>query len=130
MRFFRRKQADADQARSPVDLPPEVAAIPWREPWHPIPPASFGGRLEDEAGPKHVLYRRKAIAIGRRYDNDDVLYYLPDGPGTLAVVHLTYSRQTPEPNPQLPWTDLFTSVQEWIDRRMIPDAEELLGGTA
>jgi hypothetical protein len=79
---------------------------------------------------KHVLYGRQAIAVGRRYDNDDVLFYLPDGPAMLAVVHLTWSTQTPEPDARIPWTDLYQSVQEWIDQRMIPDAEERERGSA
>lgn len=108
----------------PVTLPPEVVEIPWREPWASIPSPQFEGRLAKEAGRKHVLYGRRAVAIGRRYDTDDVLYYLPDGPAMLAVVHLTWSRQTPEPDARFPWTDLYQSVQEWIDQRMIPDAEE------
>jgi hypothetical protein len=114
----------------PVTLPREIAEIPWRKPWASIPSPQFEERLAKEVGRQHVLYRRRAIAIGRRYDNDDVLFFLPDGPAMLAVVHLTWSSRTPEPDARVPWTDLYQSVQEWIDRRMIPDAEERAGGSA
>jgi len=113
-----------------VNVPREVAEIPWREPWAGIPSPQFEERLAREVGKKHVLYGRQAIAVGRRYDNDDVLFYLPDGPAMLAVVHLTWSTQTPEPDARLPWTDLYQSVPEWIDQRMMPDAEERERGSA
>jgi hypothetical protein len=32
-----------------------------------------------------------AVAVARRVDQDDVLFWLPAGPTLLAVVHLTYS---------------------------------------
>ena len=107
-----------------MTVPGDVSEIPWREPWAPIPSPQFEERLAKEAGRKHVLYKRRVVAVGRRQDNDDVLFYLPDGPAVLAVVHLTWSTRTPEPDSRFPWTDLYQSVQEWIDQRMIPDAEE------
>ena len=113
-----------------VTLPSEIGDIPWREPWAAVDSTQFQGTLAREAGRKHVLYGRRAIAIGRRHDTDDVLYYLPDGPAMLAVVHLTWSSQTPEPDARFPWTDLYQSVQDWVDQRMIPDARERESGTA
>ena len=114
-----------------MTVPKDIAEIRWKEPWWPVQPGEFGARLAKEVGRNHVLYGRKAICIGRRHDTDDALYFLPDGPALLAVVHLTWSSQTPEPNPQIPWTDLYHSVQDFIDRRMIPDADEITqsGGT-
>ena len=115
-----------------MTVPKEIADIPWRRPWHPIESPQFEERLGREVGHKHVLYKRKVISVGRRYDMDDVLFYLPDGPGVLAAVHLTWSSDTPESNPQIPWTDLYSSVQEFIDQRMNPDADEITaaGGSA
>ena len=115
-----------------MTIPKEITEISWREPWHPIESPQFEERLAKEVGRKHVLYMRKVISVGRRYDMDDVLFYLPDGPGLLAVVHLTWSSRTPEPNPQIPWTNLYNSVQEFVDQRMIPDADEIsqAGGSA
>ena len=113
-----------------MTVPKDVPDIPWRSPWAPIPSPQFEARLAKEVGREHVLHGRQAIAIGRRHDNDDVLFYLPDGPAMLAVVHLTWSTRTPEPDARLPWTDLYQSVQEWIEQRMIPDAVEWEGGSA
>jgi hypothetical protein len=107
-----------------VTIPKEITEIPWRQPWHPIEPPRPEPRLK-EAGRQHVLYERKVVAIGRRYDMDDFVFYLPEGPAVLAVVHVTYSSKVPDPNPQIPWTDLYASVQEFIDQRMIPDADEI-----
>ena len=72
-------------------VPQDVAAIPWRSPWVPAASPQFEARLAKEVGPGHVLSGRPVIAIGRRLDTDDVMFYLPNGPTMLAVVHLTYS---------------------------------------
>ena len=81
--------------------------------------------MAKEVGSRHVLSGFRVVAIGRRVDTDDILFYLPNGPALLAVVHLTYSTRTPEPDPRFPYTDLYHSVGEWIDQRMIPDGREL-----
>jgi hypothetical protein len=65
-----------------------------------------------------VLAGRRAVAVGRRKDNDDVLFHLPDGPALLAVVHLTGHR---ERKPEFPWTVLYHSVVEFVERCMQPD---------
>ena len=57
-------------------------------------------------------------------DNDDVLFYLPEGPALLAVVHLTWSDRTPEKDTRLPWTTLYASVAEWIEKGLDRDAQE------
>ena len=85
-------------------------------------------RLAKEAGPGHVLSGRPVIAVGRRMDSDDVLFFLPGGPAMLAVVHLTWSTRTPEADPRFPHTDLYQSVAQWIEKRMIPDGNEFLEG--
>jgi len=111
-----------------VGVPQDVVDIPWRSPWVPVAPPQSEARVIKECGPRHVLSGRKALAIGRRLDTDDVMFYLPDGPAMLAVVHLTYSTRTPEPDPRFPYTDLYQSVPEWIEQRMIPDSNELSPG--
>ena len=111
-----------------VKLPQDVTDIVWRAPWAPVTSPQFEARLATEAGPRHVLFDRQVIAIGRRVDTDDVLFYLPKGPAMLAVVHLTFSPRTPEPDPRFPYTDLYHSVREWIDQRMIPDGHEFMHG--
>jgi hypothetical protein len=96
--------------------------IEWREPWGPIPPNT--GReieLQREMCAGHVLFGRSVIAVAARNDCDDVLFYLGESAPSFAVVHLTYRRET---QPEWPHTELFDSLSEWIQKRMIPDAEE------
>lgn len=107
-----------------MNLPPELQIIPWHEPWAPVSSPQFESRLAEECGPHHVLYRRPAVSIGRRLDDDDVLFYLPGGPALLAVVHLTYSTRMPEPDSRFPYTRLYSSVREWIDQCLLPDAHD------
>ena len=106
---------EARGAMAGLKLPQEVFDIPWRPPWIRVTTGGFPSRLQQEAGPKHRLYHRPAVAIGRRLDDDDVLFYLPGGPAPLAVVHLTYSSRIPEPDPRFPYTTLYDSIQQWVD---------------
>jgi DNA-directed RNA polymerase subunit RPC12/RpoP len=106
-------------------LPIEIEAIPWRSPWMPVGAGeTFEARVAKEAGRGHPLHEKPTIAVGRRLDQDDFLFYLPKGPALLAVVHLTYSSRTPEPDPRFPHTMLYESVRQWIDECLIPDAEQ------
>lgn len=106
-----------------MTLPAEFSSVPWRSPWVPVESPAFESRLAEEVGRKHVLHKKAAISVGRRLDNDDVLFYLPDGPALLAVVHLTWSSRTPEPDASFPYTVLYESLREWIDQCLTPDAE-------
>lgn len=111
-----------------MTIPQDVADILWRAPWTSVASPQFEARLAKEVGPRHVLHGCKVIAVGHRQDTDDVLFYLPNGPARLAVVHLTYSPRTPEPDPRFPYTDLYHSVREWTEQRMIPDSQESVNG--
>ena len=104
-------------------LPAELSSIPWRSPWVSVDSTAFAGRLAKEVGRKHVLYKKQAIALGRRLDNDDVLFYMPNGPALLALVHLAWSSRKPEPDAGFPHTVLYESLREWIDQCLTPDAE-------
>jgi len=64
--------------------------------------------LEEElvrecASTEHPLYGVEVRAIARCVASDDVLYELP-GSGRLAIVHLTWSRET---DPHWPGCDFF-----------------------
>jgi hypothetical protein len=98
---------------------PELRELEWLDPWSPTAPG-LESELAREIGPGHVLAGRRAIAVGRRVDNDDVLFHLPDGPALLAVVHLTWTGQR-ERSPEWPATALYRSVAEFAERRMRPD---------
>jgi hypothetical protein len=98
---------------------PELDGLEWLDPWRATGPG-LEGELAREVGPGHVLAGRRAVAVGRRLDNDDVLFHLPDGPALLAVVHLTWTGQR-ERRPEWPQTELYRSVAEFVERRMLPD---------
>jgi hypothetical protein len=93
--------------------------LDWLDPWRPTAPG-LEAELARELGPGHVLAGRRAIAVGRRVDNDDVLFLLPDGPALLAVVHLTWSGQR-EQRAEWPHAELYRSIDEFTERRMRPD---------
>jgi hypothetical protein len=98
------------------------------DPWYSIEGADdlqegLDAELEREIPHGHVLDGRRAHCIGRRVDNDDVLYVL-DGEGPeVAVVHLTW-RRTRETSPSWPWTDVFRNLAEFAAERMETDASE------
>jgi len=52
-----------------------------------------------------------------------VLFWLPDGPAPLAVVHLTWTGRR-ERSPEWPFTVLYDSVDDWRARCMRADHEE------
>jgi hypothetical protein len=104
------------------DFPTELRTIDWLAPWGPAN-ADLSVELGREVGPGHPLFGRRAVAVGRRHDQDDVLFWLPDGPALLAVVHLTWTGQR-ERSPTWPFTTLFASLDEWIERAMRSDHAE------
>lgn len=77
-----------------------MTIIPWKDPWLSLEGlVEEQGRLDAELARElpsnHVLAHRAAHAIGRRRDNDDVIYILDGGGPEYAVVHLTWcGRQT------------------------------------
>lgn len=83
----------------------------WRAP-APAEAAALESELRRELGAGHVLADRKSRVIARRDDRDDILIELPDEPGRVAVVHLTY-RGTREPNPIWPETRFHESIVAW-----------------
>ncbi len=94
------------------------------EPWSAIDEArrkGFEEELESELPLGHVLAGQTIRAIAARADQDDILFEVI-GVG-YAVVHLTWSRRC-ESNPLWPSTELFSSLNEWRERRMTPDHED------
>jgi hypothetical protein len=98
---------------------PDLSELEWLEPWRPTAPG-LEAELARELSRGHVLAGRRAVAVGRRVDNDDVLFHLPDGPALLAVVHLTWTGQR-ERKPEWPHTQLYHSVAEFVERCMRPN---------
>ena len=94
------------------------------EPWHPVSAerrTALESELARELPTGHVLSGKRATAIAARSDQDDVLFDVT-GLG-FAVVHLTWSGRQ-ESSPQWPGTRLFTSLDEWAARVMVPAHRE------
>lgn len=106
---------------SRAPLPPALRDVAWPSPWVATD-AALEHELAREMGPGHPLADRRAVAIARRHDTDDVLFWLPDGPALLAEVHLTWRKET---DARWPWTVLFESIEEWSahDRDAREDVE-------
>ena len=97
--------------------------VEWLEPWHPTKPG-LEAELAREVSSQHPLSGRRAVAVARRHDCDDVLFFLPDGPSPLAVVHLTWARER-ETRPEWPYAEFYSSLQDWIERCMRQDHAEI-----
>lgn len=102
-----------------------LATLQWLEPWYPASSAGLEAELQRELGRGHPLFGSRAVAVGRRGDCDDVLFFLPDGPTPLAVVHLTWSGGAG--NREWPRTTFYESLDDWVERRMRPDHSEFEG---
>jgi hypothetical protein len=76
-------------------------------PWVPVTGSALRDELIRELCPDHVLHGVAVTPLARRGTRDDVLFQLDDGTGRVAVVHLTWSRET---SPEWPWTTLFESL--------------------
>lgn len=102
----------------------ERLTIRWRAPWHAASP-DFAEKAQAELAREmpagHLLFGRRATAVGVRDDCDDVLFYLGESAPQFAVVHLTYQK---ERKPEWPPTELFESIDDWVNWRMLPDAME------
>jgi hypothetical protein len=98
----------------------------WLVPWHSIEeiPSQVAGmeaELRREVTAGHPLDQVPVRALGRRQDNDDVLFLVEDGTRRVAVVHLTWS---PHEKAPWPWTNFYPSLEDWVTEGMRPDYEE------
>ena len=94
----------------------------WLEPWAPIDDGdrTLAGELASEVPPGHQLFGVDVDALAARLDCDDVLYRLTPSQ-RLAVVHLTYTRES---SPEWPQVELFDSFDDFRSQRMMPDHHE------
>lgn len=105
-----------------IDLK-EVNGLVWVKPWRRVAPeerAPLARELRSELCREHVLSGRRARAVGRRDDCDDVLF-LVDDPPELVVARLTYNQES---KPEWPRADMFPSVGAFRDQRMNADRAE------
>jgi hypothetical protein len=93
--------------------------VDWLVPWHPYPhDGAAAQELARELPRRHVLAGIPVKAIGFRQDCDDVAFELLDGTCRIAVVHLTYTRES---NPRWPHADLYADEREFVAQRLLPD---------
>jgi hypothetical protein len=107
-----------------VTLLSNIDEVTWLEPWARLEEQDqdvLERELRRELIAGHVLFGRDARAIARRDDQDDVLF-LVEAPPQLAVVHLTYVRES---RPEFPHTMLFETIAEFAEACMLPDHAEL-----
>ena len=115
---------DAVVALRPAAAPrTRIEDVTLLEPWSAVTNArGLEAELARELVPGHRLHGRPNLrAVARRSDCDDVLF-LSDTIG--AVVHLTWAK---EPDPQSPTTEIFSSIEDFVSRRMNPDHDAFAG---
>ena len=102
----------------------DLVAVDWLEPWGAVHgPVARGLEVElgQELEPGHPLYGWRAVAVGRRFDVDDVLYFIPGGEYPLAVVRLLWREKVNGEDSSWPRAALYTSLEEWVERCMKPN---------
>jgi hypothetical protein len=122
------------QLKYPEDAPrlipgAVVEIIPGNElhflqPWYPLSKTDTELILElnKELSRKHILVGKKANAIARRQDNDDVLFELLNDKNKFAVVHLTWTSKI-EQGVKYPITQFFENWLDLYNNRIVPDYE-------
>ena len=91
--------------------------LPWRTLSDSAITERFSAELSTELYPKHPLYALKVKAVANRIDRDDVLFEISGGSAPLAMVHLTWQKES---DPRWPTTRLFASWDEWVQGEMLP----------
>lgn len=92
------------------------------EPWYPVSDSkAIENQLKAELSKNHALCGTKVKALAQRQDCDDFLFCLDDGSMRVAVVHLSFSRNT---DARYPRTELYSDIETWIAERMNRDHVE------
>lgn len=81
----------------------------------------LSAELETGLPQKHVLHGLKVTAVAARVDRDDVLFEVVGSEMPLAVVHMTWRKET---DPRWPSTKLFRSWEHWVQEDMQPAHED------
>jgi hypothetical protein len=102
-----------------VSIPSNIEVL---SPWRIIAssserPGRLSTELSSELSPKHVLYGLQAKPVAIRIDRDDVLFEIEGGPAPLAVVHLTWQKES---DSRWPRTRIFATWEEWVRLEMLP----------
>ncbi|HEX7284702.1 MAG TPA: hypothetical protein VF532_00880 [Candidatus Angelobacter sp.] len=106
-----------------MPIPGHIAIL---EPWEQLSKdraVAIDSELQRELSPEHVLYGVEATAVAISSARDDVLFELRGHEFPLAHVHLTWSQRQLD-NPHYPKTQFFSSWQDWVQEKLIPDHDE------
>ena len=95
--------------------------LPWRIISNSADAQRLTAELSSELSTKHILFGLKLSAVADRIDRDEVLCEVAGGSAPLAVVHLTWQRES---DPRWPTTRLFASWDEWVQGEMLPANDE------
>jgi hypothetical protein len=91
----------------------------WLEPWRPVAAEhGFVDELRRECGLGHPLYGLPVSALASRDDCDDVLFQLEDGSGRVAVVHLTWRKES---GADWPHTTFLPDLRSFVEDVMAKD---------
>ena len=105
-------------------IPREIQILaPWKalEPTPDRAPGFYEAELQRELSPGHVLCGAKVAAIALRVDRDDVLFEVQDAMIPLAVVHLTWQKES---SALWPVARLYQSWEQWVRDEMNPAHED------
>jgi hypothetical protein len=106
-----------------MPIPSHITLLkPWQE-LSKDRAAVIDSELQRELSPEHVLYGIEAKAVAISATRDDVLFELMGHEFSLAHVHLTWSQRRLA-NSCYPKTQLFSSWQDWVQEKLIPDHDE------
>jgi hypothetical protein len=90
--------------------------VDWPAPFSPLDDPEQKAGLEDElrreVKPGHLLFGVPVRALGRRGDQDDVLFELLDGTGRVAEVHLSWAGEAERP--PCPFTEIHSDFAAWV----------------
>jgi hypothetical protein len=91
----------------------DIRSRPWPDIWDIVADAAAVecAELRREVGPGHVLHGVRCRLVATTPACDDRVYELIDS-GHVALVHMTWS--APCPDPRVPWTTLWRSLDDWF----------------
>lgn len=104
-------------------------AIEILKPWRALGVSDAGQaeRLSNEFRSEvplgHVLHGATVKAVAIRVDRDDVLFEVESALLPLAVVHLTWKRETDQ---RWPTTKFFATWDDWVRDEMLPAHQSYL----
>jgi hypothetical protein len=91
----------------------------WLAPWGAVSDAAaFVDELHRECGLRHPLRGVAVSALASREDTDDVLFRLEDGSGRVAVVHLTWRKES---GPDWPHATILPDLAAFAEKVMAKD---------